>query len=456
MPEDRPNLLFVFADQMRGTAMGCAGNRQVRTPAMDRLAAEGMMFRRAYANFPVCTPSRGTILTGRYALGHGAVANDVPLGEDAVTFAHVLGAAGYRTGYIGKWHLDGVPRNRFTPPGPRRFGFEFWAAWNCSHRYLDARVYRDDPEPVHLAGYEPAAQTDLALEFLDSGEDRPFALALSWGPPHNPYDKVPERFKAMVEADGIGLRPNVPADSADRARRDLAGYYAHVMALDEQLGRLLDALEARGLAENTVVVFTSDHGDMLGSQGMQRKQQPWEESVGIPLVARWPGHVPAGARSETLVSTVDLAPTLLSLLGCEPPDGTDGADLSAAWLGGGGEGPDSVFLADLVSTDEGWMQGLAEWRGVRTARYTYARWFDGRPWILYDNESDPHQMENLAASPAHCDVRNRLDARVDAWLRQTGDPSVSWQEMLRQFGLVDAWNARERDMHAELPRLVRS
>jgi arylsulfatase A-like enzyme len=462
--DGRPNLLFVFADQMRGMDLACAGNAQVRTPTLDRLAAEGTRFAHAYANCPVCTPSRGTILTGRYPHAHRAVANDLPLPTDQVTIAKALRAAGYRTGYVGKWHLDGVPRDRFTPPGERRAGFDFWAAWNCAHDYLRARVFRDSPQPIELDGYEPVGHTDLAVEFLRQADDRPWCLFVSWGPPHAPYAHVPDEYRRLYTPSEIVLRANVRGEPSAGLRRlgdgpdpqAIAGYYAHITALDEQLARLLAALRERGAGERTIVVFTSDHGDMLWSQGMTKKEQPWEESILIPLLVRWPGRVPAGRASGTLISTVDLAPTLLRLMGLDVPDTMQGADLSAAMLGRSADGPDSVFLTQPIVVDQGAAQGVREWRGLRTKRHTYAQWWDGGGWVLYDNDVDPFQANNLVDSPAHAAVRAKLAERLRAWLAATGDECLSWQATIRRLGLADLWNERERHMHPAAPRLLGS
>ncbi len=450
----RPNILFVFADQMRAPEL----DPQVSSPHMDRLASEGTRFTRACANCPVCTPSRGTILTGRYPLSHRAVANDLPLPEDEVTIAELLRRAGYRTGYVGKWHLDGVPRDRFTPPGPRRHGFDFWAAWNCSHDYFHGRLFLDGPEPLELEGYEPVGQTDVALRFLAERDPRPFCLFLSWGPPHAPYRQVPAEHLALYDPSKVELRPNVrptshPGGSEPNAE-NIAGYYAHITALDQELGRLLGTLEERGLAEDTIVAFTSDHGDMLWSQGAVKKEQPWEESVRIPLLVRWPGRVPAGKECEALVSTVDLSPTLLGLTGVEVPEAIEGADLSNVFLGDDEAGPASVFLTEPIIVDQGLRQGLREWRGVRTARYTYARWADGERWLLYDNEADPHQMKNLIDSPGHASVRKELEEELQGWLRRTRDDCLPWTENVRRLGLVELWNARELELHPRDPRLL--
>ncbi len=188
-----PNLLLVFADQMRGMDMGCAGNPDVRTPAMDRLAKQGVRLTRCFATSPVCSPNRAILLTGTYPTTNRVPGNDLPLPSHLPSLGTIARGHGYRTAYIGKWHLDGVPRTKFTPPGPRRSGFDFWAAYNCTHDYFHPKYYRDTPQVVEVDGYEPEVQTDLALAFLDEQRDaaEPFCLVLSWGPPHDPYDQVP-------------------------------------------------------------------------------------------------------------------------------------------------------------------------------------------------------------------------------------------------------------------------
>lgn len=462
-----PNLVFVFSDQMRGMDMGCAGNSQVLTPNMDRLASQGTRLTHCYANSPLCTPCRGMLLTGNYPLTNKVVANDLPMPEDSVSIGHRLQAAGYRTGYVGKWHLDGVPRDRFTPPGPRRQGFEYWAAWNCGHNYNDAFIYRDEPEPIRLQGFEPEVQTDYALEFMDAAADdeRPFALFLSWGPPHDPYFMVPERYRALYDPEGIELRPNVPGDAdpqdptrpigpQDRAlgiRGMVAAYYAHITALDEQLGRIMDRLEAAGLAEDTVLVYTSDHGDMLWSQGMVKKQQPFEESVHVPFLIRWPGQIAAATTSSMLLSVADMAPTIEGLLGLQPGPPMQGQDLSAALRGEAAATPESVFLFDMMPSDEAATQGLQEWRGIRTARYTYARFRDGTPWVLYDNESDPYQLNNLAQRAEHDGLRQTCEAMLQDWLDRTGDAFLTGREHIEALGLASLWGDREEALRGVRP-----
>ncbi len=441
--------------------IGPAGNPDVRTPNLDRLAGDGTRLARAYANCPVCTPSRAVLLTGRHAIATRVVANDLPLPEDMPSIGRCLRDSGYRTGYIGKWHLDGVPRSRWTPPGPRRHGFDdFWAAYNCAHAYLHASYYRDTPEPIRIAGYEPVAQTDLLLEFIGRRDARPFAAFLAFGPPHDPYEQVPAEYLALYGPEALRLRPNVrpvPPGPGDLSggrdpRRTLAQYYAQVSALDAQVGRILDHLDAAGLGRDTLVVFTSDHGDMLWSQGRMMKQQPWEESIHVPLLFRWPGQVPAGATADGLIGLVDLMPTLLALAGVPVPAGVQGADLSGLVTGSGAGRPE-VYIYDLVAVDQSHAQGIPEWRGVRTARHTYARTRDGA-WLLYDNTDDPYQLDNLAGRPEAAGLQRDLDRSVQRWLRATGDAFPPGADLIAGLGLATLWNARERELHPRAPRLV--
>lgn len=456
-----PNLLFVFADQMRGMDMALAGNTQVHTPNFDRLAREGAFFPLSFANAPVCGPSRAVMLSGRYPLSNGVVANDLPLPNGVPTFGTVAKEAGYRTGYIGKWHLDGIPRDKWTPPGARRFGFDFWAVANCSHNYDNGYVYRDTPHRIALPGYEPQAQTDIAVDFLNraAADNRSFCLFLSFGPPHDPYEQVPERFKGLYP-DGVVIpRANVaPLQHASRdpaarlgPQRALALSYAAISALDEQVGRLLQALDELKLAENTIVVFTSDHGDMLFSHGMLKKQQPYEESCRIPFLVRWPWHVPTGVRGDTLISTVDFLPSLLGLMNLPIPDGVQGSDLSPTMRGEDKMAPDSVLLIELISAGEGLKQHVGEWRAVRTRSHTYTRRPDGTPWLLFDNQSDPFQLRNLIGEPQSKTLREELDAKLDHWLLRTDDRCLPWDDLLREMNLVETWNAKELVMHEKEP-----
>ena len=446
----KPNVIFIFPDQMRGEAMHCAGNNDVITPNLDRLASEGMLFTNAISNTPVCVPARGTLLTGRYPLSHRAVTNDLPLGEDEVSIAEVLKEEGYDTGYIGKWHLDGVPRDKFTPPGKRRFGFDYWAAWECHHDYFNGRYYRDTPEPIHIPGYEPDFQADLAIKYIKEHKDHPFFLFVAPGIPHNPYELVPQKYKDMYDPSQLTLRPNcIGAD-----RRAIADYYAAITSLDWNVGRILTAIEELGIAEDTIVIFTSDHGDMLWSQGKVRKEQPWEESIRIPFIIRWPHHIPAGTKTDALLSLVDIMPSLLSLCGAPIPNRVQGVDLSSVMMGDSSDVQETVLLTEPVVGGEGYLNGVKEWRGVRTKRYTYARWQNGKVWVLYDNLKDPYQLNNLAEKEEAKDLKDYLENILQDLLRKANDEFLPWDEHLRKLGLVNAWNINEKYLGGKHPRFL--
>ena len=450
------NLVLVFADQMRGQDFAAAGNPQTITPNMDRLATEGVLCSNAISNCPVCTPCRGSMLTGFNPLAHGALANDVPIRTDIPSFATVLRDAGYRTGYVGKWHLDGVPRDRFTPPGQRRLGFDdYWAVWNCHHQYFDGKYFTDTDEVRRFDGYEPDGQTDLAITFMERHREEPFALALSWGPPHDPYDQVPDEFLSLHDPGQVELRPNVRVQDSlpeDAIRGMIAQYYAHITALDADLGRIMAALERLGLEGDTLLVFTSDHGDMLGSHGGRNKEKPWEESILVPLILRGPG-LPAGANCSALVGLMDLMPTMLDALGVACPP-VDGRSVVPLLRGEDSERPSSVPIGIPVIVDQGAAEGMPEWRGVRTERHTYARLQSGEPWVLYDNAADPFQLNNLIDDPPAAGLRDELEGELQGWLERLDDPCLPWQDTIRRAGRVELWNARERYMHKASPRLL--
>ncbi|MFQ5929023.1 MAG: sulfatase-like hydrolase/transferase, partial [Acidobacteriota bacterium] len=268
----RPNILLIFPDQMRAQDLGCMGNADVRTPNLDHVASEGILLQRTFANSPVCCPARATILTGKYVHQNGMIANDLRLRESEVTLAELLAHQGYRTGFIGKWHLDGGKRlPGYVPPGPRRQGFQFWAANECHHNHFDTQYFRNTDTAIPIKKFEPEAWTDIAIEFLRETENRPFFLMLAMGPPHNPY-KAPEKYMEMYERQALTMRPNWVEGINRAGREEIAAYYAAITAVDEQVGRLMRALDELGLTEDTIVLFTSDHGDMLGSHRARLKR----------------------------------------------------------------------------------------------------------------------------------------------------------------------------------------
>ncbi len=435
-PAAKPNVLLIFADQWRAQATGYAGdpNLQGKTPNLDTLAREGINFTHAVSGMPVCTPFRASLLTGQYPLTHGLFLNDVQLPDEALTLAEIYRESGYATGYIGKWHLDGHGR-RAPIPESRHQGFDYWKVLECTHDYNDSYYYEDgDPQVKHWGEYDAFAQTRDAQRFMGEqvAAGVPFALVLAWGPPHNPYQTAPAAYQALFDPEKIVLRPNV-SDPSFKAQ--LAGYYAHIAALDKSLGDLIKTLEALKVAEDTILVFTSDHGDMLGSHDLQRKQKPWDESIRVPFLLRYArAHGTMAREISTPLNSPDILPTILDLCGVAIPARVEGR--SFAPIVRGEEGPeDRATLIQCVAPFGEWQRnnGGQEFRGVRTARYTYARNLEG-PWLLYDNEADPYQMSNLIDLPEHAELQARLEGELQALLTERRDQFLTGDEYVKRWG----------------------
>ncbi len=437
MPK-QPNVVLVFGDQWRAQATGYAGDPNVRTPNLDALAGRSVNFTNAVSNTPVCTPARATLLTGQMPDTHGLFLNDVKLDDDAATMGKLFKSAGYDTGYIGKWHVGGRYRTAPIPPESRH-GFDHWLVCECTHNYSDSVYYAgDDPTPRRWDGYDAIAQTEAACDYIRGAgrsSERPFLLVLSWGPPHNPYRDVPGEYLNLYDPAALELRPNVPPEAEARAREDLAGYYAHCTALDDCAARVLAAMDEAGIADDTLFIFTSDHGDMLGSQGQQRKQRPWDESACVPMLLRAPSLGLAHGRVvDTPFGWVDLLPTLLGLCRIGRPASVHGRDFSQALLADQPIDVAGQLLACYSPFGEFTRDnGGREFRGLRTATHTFVRDLAG-PWLLYDNAADPHQQHNLADSPDHAALQSRLDGLLSAELARYGDEFLPGGDYVARWG----------------------
>ena len=432
----QPNILFILTDQWRAQSLGYAGNEQVKTPNIDALARQSVNFQNAVSGCPVCCPFRGSLMTGQRPLTHGVFLNDVQLPAKSVTIAEVLDNAGYETGFIGKWHLDGRGRSAFTPP-ERRQGFEFWRALECTHNYNRSFYYGDSPQRQTWEGYDAFAQTRVARQFIrdQSQKGQPFLLVMSYGSPHNPYHTAPPEYQSMYEPEKIKVRPNVPKDQQATAQKELAGYFAHCSALDDCVSDLLATLKETGIDENTIVVFTSDHGDMLRSHGQIRKQKPWDESLRVPMLFRLNGAEHAQGRTvDSPINSEDLMPTLLGLCQVSIPDTVEGLDYSG-YLRGGKNPSDGATVITCPSPFGEWQRsrGGKEYRGLRTTRYTYVRDLSG-PWLLYDNEADPYQLKNLCNDTEAAPIQAKLDALLNEKLAAQKDEFLQGSQYIEKFG----------------------
>lgn len=410
----RPNVLFILCDQWRRQTTPGAGDGTLRAPALARLTKESVDFTRAYVSNPVCTPSRAALQTGRYAHAVATPWNNRQLPVDRACLAEAFSAAGYQTGYIGKWHLDGDPIPGFVPPGPRRRGYQYWAAFNRGHRYYDSVYFRDEDRPIATQGFEPEYQTNLAIDFLRANQAKPFFLFLSYGPPHTPR-RPPARYAATYNAQNLVLRENVPAAYAPKALEGMAGYYGLCSALDENIGRLLQTLATLKLDDNTIVIFTADHGDMLGSHGLEYKGVWYEESAGVPLLIRWPGRLKPGTQQDWLFNNIDIAPTLRGLCGLPPLEDAQGDDRSALILAAGqGERPESIYVEGRLGTPGEWRMIIRGWDKLVVDR-------ELKPTHLYNLAQDPFEKDNLVIDRATRRKQEELLALMRRWIVKAAD-----------------------------------
>ncbi len=416
--------------------MSCAGDPNARTPNLDRLAAEGVWFRRAVSGFPLCCPARGSILTGRYP-HHAVPGHERRLPGAMPTLAHAFADAGYRTAWIGKWHLDGFHEQSGRAafhhvPRERRGGFETWLGYENNNAQFDCHVHghRGDAEVdrYRLPAFETDALTDLLLgEVTEAAEgDRPFFAALSVQPPHDPYTAPAEWMSRYRPAD-ITLRGNVPPIPRieERARRELAGYYALIENLDHNLGRIRGRLEELGLTDSTYIIYASDHGDQHGSHGHFRKMTPYQESIHVPFIIGGPcdRHYGLAHETDAVLNHVDFAPTTLGLCGVSAPEAMAGYDYSPLATTGRAapaDPPDAALLQCVEPTGHGPSVDLP-WRGLVTRDGWKYVAFAGAPYLMFDLNEDPLELCNLAHHVHAAGRRRALQDRLAAMLKTVGD-----------------------------------
>lgn len=438
----KPNILYILVDQWRAQATGYAGDKNAHTPNLDRLAAQSVNVRNAVSGMPVCSPHRASLLTGQYPLTHGVFMNDVLLDTNKVTLGKVLATNGYTTGIIGKWHVDGHGRRSYIP-ATRQQGFEYWKVLECTHDYNHSEYYAgNSPERKVWDGYDVIAQSDDATKYIKekAKEDKPFALIISMGAPHDPYQTAPDKYRKMYENKEIVLRGNIPADKRERAIETLRGYYAHIAAIDDNIGKLWQTLKDSGIEDNTIIVFTADHGDLLGSHGAWNKQQPYAESIRVPFLMHYPKLFGSNTAwtSDILLNTPDIMPTLLGMCGLPIPKSVEGINYTDILRAqDNSKIPVKETLISCVQPFGQWSRdrGGKEYRGLFTGRYTYTRDLKG-PWQLFDNEKDPYQLNNLIGSHESKKIQADLDKRLTRVLRERNDKFRPGLEYVKQWNYV--------------------
>ena len=440
----KKNLIYIFADQWRYHAMGCTGEDSVATPNMDEFASDSIFCTSAVSTYPLCSPHRASLLTGKHPLNVGFYTNckigirdKITLSPQEKLISDVLHDEGYYNGYIGKWHLDASEMNyrkeptsgarywdAFTPKGERRHHFDYWYSYGAYDQHLAPHYWQNDEKMINIESWSPEHETDKAIEFMEENKDKPFSLFISWNPPHPPYDKVPQKYLDMYEEKG-DFRDNVPAEWREdpeylKKRKE---YFAAVMGLDYEFGRFIDYLKKSGLYDNSVIVLSADHGDMMGSHGLYGKNIWYEESLRIPLIIHDSSIKPS--KYEGVVKSEDQMPTLLEMLDIDIPDTVEGISHLNAINNGTEARNYSVHnmipgMPELVApySSRGLDYRAFGWRCLRDKRYTYVVDNGTNPdyeqkRIIYDRETDPFQMKGI-----EIDRNDERAKRYDAILKE--------------------------------------
>lgn len=422
-PETRPNIVFIISDDHRWDGFRAAGNPHVKTPNLDRLAAEGVYFTQATMHTPQCSPGRAQLLTGLSPHQTGWYSNqsqrpDVqsPRGFDRFPrLPDLLQRSGYRTVLVGKWHLQ---------PEPWLVGFSDVRRWLPG----GGGPYRNIPladgrsrETKPIEGFTQEVFADSAVAFLESAEARrqPFLLWLAFTAPHAPFHPNPPRIEKLYAGRrDEDLRP--PTFRGAGRMRDWLHYYEATTLLDEQVGRVLQTLDARGLSERTVVVFLGDNGFMMGSRDWDGKVLPYEDSIRVPLIIRAPGIAKLKGKTGAAASSLDLPPTFARLAGVTPPAEWAGRDLTPVLTGSRKHGIDYA-ISEFADTTSGQF-GRYAYRLARTPSHKLILWNDtARPDEFYDLRQDPHEETNLAGRPGTKQAEATLRRTLEAWMKKTGD-----------------------------------
>jgi arylsulfatase A-like enzyme len=440
---DRPNVIIMIADQWRGDALGFLGKEPVKTPNLDNLAKESVVFTNAISNYPVCSPSRAILMTGMYPTKTSVRGNctsqtglfGCELPEKILCWSDILSAQGYDLGYIGKWHLDTpykpyIPTrnnteqlawNEWTTPA-RRHGFNYWLAYGTYDDHMKPMYWSTD---VKRDGYQfqdmfgPEYEVNNAIQYITDNKnknvkDKPFALVVSMNPPHSDYTKCPQKYKDIyknVDVESMCVFPNIPAKGTQYGkyyRNNIKDYYACMSGVDDQIGRLLKAIKEMGLDDNTIVIFMSDHGNCLGMHDQISKNNMYDEAMRVPLIIRYPQKL-RPQTTDMLISEPDITATLLDWTGGlgKVNKNFGGKTYRTLLETGKGKKPESqLYFKMCYYPEETIVKGntsiegnQSELRGLRTKQYKFVMEFIKRKLVkctLFDRLKDPYELHDIA------------------------------------------------------------
>jgi choline-sulfatase len=466
---EKPNILLISTDQQRRDTLGCYGAHWLRTPHLDRLASEGAAFDNCYVNNTICTPSRASMWTGKHLPGHGVYKLYDTMPKDEVLFSEYLQHAGYATGLFGKLHVSGrmfEADNRLPHDGFDEYEWSLEASIHLDSRYNGYAKWLQNHHPDFYAGLKEKGRellhhpkevhfthwaAERSIDFIKRhAGHRPFFCCMSVFDPHNPYQDYPEEMRTMVDEHALpeplpDERTEVPdgvrrerdhsylgrcaACTRDAIRSMRLGYFASIAFIDEEVGRVLSALEEAGTAENTLVIFVSDHGDMLGDHGLLVKGAFfYDESAKVPLIMRWPERIPAGRRCNALVQPHDLAATVLDAAGAEQSEFEQGGfhDAQSLIPLASGATEEVREYAVCAYRNSGISDAKRPWDPpihstmIRDERYKLSVYHtdqEGRG-ELYDMKRDPDELHNLHDVPQYAEVKHRLLQALIEWMFQ--------------------------------------
>ncbi len=428
--QPRPNFVFILTDDQRWDAMSCMGNPLARTPNIDSIAREGARFANAFVTTSLCSPSRASFLTGRYASSHGVPNNLTKFNPSVPTFGSVLQGAGYDTSFIGKWHMATL--------GDPQPGWSHWISFFDQGVYWNP-LFNVDGKNVQSTGYVTDLLTDYAVEWLKQPRSAPFCLVLAHKAVHAEFAPAARHLNSLQDIE-IKRPPSMdepedakPAwvnklrgkwdsqEARQKIRDKIGSYYRTLMAVDDSVGRVMDTLREIGTLDNTVVVFAGDNGYFLGEHGLGDKRAMYEESIRIPFLMRYPRMIRAGSVPEQMVLNIDLCPTFLDLAGVKAPEGVQGVSLRPVMTGQESKWRDDWLYEYNWESEAKKRPGI---RGIRTGRWKYITYLDDiNTPELYDIKKDPMEMNNVINVPACSRVLEDMKARLEKWLDRCGRPA---------------------------------
>ena len=422
------NVLLYITDEQRWDCMGAYGNPIIKTPNMDRLAETGVRFNYMFSQFPLCGPSRACFMTGQYPQAHGVHFNGVPLPIHAPRLPRTLKQHGYRTAQVGLFNIE--------PRAGRYYGYDVfhyqgteYPKWAAERGVTDTYPYGGKPRPSYFYGsldyaaeYHAASWVaETAIKVLEEIKDGPFYLEVNERYPHLPY-VAPAPYDKMYDPEKVAIAPSVSRDREDfqSIKEKHAIYYGMISLVDHNFGRILTRLEELGLADNTIVIFTTDHGDMLGHHDLWSKWSLYDDDARLPFIVRYPGQPKAGMVVDELADKIDLMPTVLDLLGVPVPRGVQGRSLVPV-IEGRQQGKDAVFAYQSYGDYPARIRQRRQM--VRTKDWKLIHMPDSGS-LLFDLKNDPFEMNNLYGAPEYRDIENGLKDRLLKWHLDAADLTI--------------------------------